>query len=85
MRGMKRLALGCGVAMVLWSTGGWAQGEATGPTALRVDNLTTPLGLDDATPHFSWQLNDPARGKGSRAWRCDRQDGLGSFFARDGG
>jgi len=34
----------------------------TGPVELRVDNLKTPLGIDDPTPKFSWQLADPARG-----------------------
>jgi hypothetical protein len=33
-----------------------------GPVALRVDNLKTPLGIDDPTPGFSWQLQDKARG-----------------------
>jgi alpha-L-rhamnosidase len=33
-----------------------------GPAALKVDNLVTPLGIDDPAPHFSWQLNDSARG-----------------------
>ncbi|HUA93509.1 MAG TPA: family 78 glycoside hydrolase catalytic domain [Terracidiphilus sp.] len=35
---------------------------STGPVALRVDNLPDALGIDDPTPRFSWQLNDPARG-----------------------
>ena len=42
---------------------------AVGPTALRVDNLTTPLGIDGAAPHFSWQLADPARGARQTAYR----------------
>jgi len=32
------------------------------PVELRVDNLKTPLGIDDPAPRFSWQLLDPARG-----------------------
>ena len=40
-----------------------------GPTALRVDNLTTPLGIDDAAPKFSWQLADAARGARQTAYR----------------
>lgn len=36
--------------------------EFTGPVELRVDNLKTPLGIDDPSPSFSWQLQDPARG-----------------------
>ncbi|MGD0730559.1 MAG: family 78 glycoside hydrolase catalytic domain [Terracidiphilus sp.] len=35
---------------------------STGPADLRVDNLRTPLGIDDPAPRFSWQLLDPARG-----------------------
>ena len=31
-----------------------------GPVELRVDNLRTPLGIDDPTPQFSWQLKDSA-------------------------
>jgi alpha-L-rhamnosidase len=34
----------------------------TGPVELRVDNLKTPLGIDDPAPRFSWQLQDAARG-----------------------
>jgi alpha-L-rhamnosidase len=29
---------------------------------LRVDNLANPLGIDDPTPAFSWQLHDPVHG-----------------------
>lgn len=35
---------------------------AAQPVELRVDNLVAPLGIDDATPQFSWQLHDTARG-----------------------
>ncbi len=37
------------------------QAGAAGPAALRVDNLKTPLGLDDGKPSFTWQLDDAAR------------------------
>jgi alpha-L-rhamnosidase len=37
-------------------------------TDLRVDDLATPLGIDDPAPHFSWQLNDPARGARQAAY-----------------
>jgi alpha-L-rhamnosidase len=40
----------------------------TGPANLQVDNLETPLGIDDATPSFSWQLRDPARGARQTAY-----------------
>ncbi len=36
--------------------------KPTGPVELRVDNLNDPLGIDDPTPQFSWQLRDPAPG-----------------------
>src|ERR1700722_6839873 len=42
-----------GVAPVLAS--------AQGPVELKVDDLKTPLGIDDPAPRFSWQLQDPAR------------------------
>jgi alpha-L-rhamnosidase len=34
----------------------------TGAVELRVDDLKTPLGIDDPAPRFSWQLKDLARG-----------------------
>jgi len=42
---------------------------AFGPVALRVDELTTPLGIDDSAPSFSWQLHDPARGAKQTAYQ----------------
>ncbi len=44
-------------------------GTANGPASLRVDNLITPLGIDDTTPSFSWQLHDPARGAKQTAYQ----------------
>ena len=38
-----------------------AQQSSSGPIALQIDNLPTPLGIDDPAPLFSWQLQDPAR------------------------
>ena len=49
-----------------------AQGPAsttTGPVHLQVDDLQHPLGIDDVTPRFSWQLNDTARGSLQTAYR----------------
>ncbi len=40
----------------------------TGPVELRVDDLKTPLGIDDPAPRFSWQLQDPARGAKQTAY-----------------
>jgi alpha-L-rhamnosidase len=35
---------------------------SAGPIELKIDQLKTPLGIDDPSPRFSWQLKDPARG-----------------------
>ena len=40
----------------------------TGPVELRVDGLTTPLGIDDPAPRFQWQLQDPAHGAKQTAY-----------------
>ena len=45
-----------------------AQSAPAGPAGLRVDDLVTPLGIDDATPRFSWQLQDEARGARQTAY-----------------
>lgn len=45
-----------------------AQKEPTGPVELRVDGLSTPLGIDDPAPSFSWQLRDPERGARQTAY-----------------
>ena len=42
---------------------------ANGPVELRVDNLKTPLGIDDPAPRLSWQLRDPARGAKQTAYQ----------------
>jgi len=39
-----------------------------GPVKLQVDNLNTPLGIDDGAPSFSWQIEDPARGAKQTAY-----------------
>jgi alpha-L-rhamnosidase len=46
-----------------------APAAPAGPLALRVDELTTPLGIDDPAPRFSWQLQDPARGAQQTAYQ----------------
>lgn len=45
-----------------------AAAVVNGPAALRVDNLTEPLGIDDASPTFGWQLHDTARGAKQTAY-----------------
>jgi alpha-L-rhamnosidase len=42
-----------------------------GPVDLRVDNLTTPLGIDDPAPSFSWRLDDSSVGAKQTAYRVD--------------
>jgi len=46
--------------------------------ALKTDYQVNPLGIDAATPRFSWQLMSPARGAGQSAYRirvaADEQD-----------
>jgi alpha-L-rhamnosidase len=43
--------------------------EAKGPVGLQVDNLKTPLGIDDSAPRFSWRLQDGARGAKQTAYQ----------------
>jgi alpha-L-rhamnosidase len=43
-------------------------GQANGAVELRVNDLKTPLGIDDPAPRFSWQLKDPARGAKQTAY-----------------
>jgi alpha-L-rhamnosidase len=46
-----------------------AAGPAGAPQKLRTDDLVTPLGLDDQTPHFAWQLNDSRQGARQSAYQ----------------
>ncbi len=41
---------------------------AAGPVELRVDQLASPLGIDDPAPKFSWQLRDSAPGARQAAY-----------------
>ncbi|HWA95985.1 MAG TPA: family 78 glycoside hydrolase catalytic domain [Terracidiphilus sp.] len=40
----------------------------TGPAHLEVNNVATPLGIDDTAPRFSWWLSDPERGAKQTAY-----------------
>jgi alpha-L-rhamnosidase len=42
--------------------------ETRGPVDLQVDNLRTPLGIDDPSPRFSWRLRDSAAGAHQTAY-----------------
>jgi alpha-L-rhamnosidase len=57
--------LPCGVLLTLALMWPVAKGWGTnGPVGLQVNNLNTPLGIDDPAPRFSWKLQD--RGRGAR-------------------
>jgi alpha-L-rhamnosidase len=57
-RFMRGIVWGLALCALCVGHGAWA---ASGPVELRVDDLKTPLGIDDAAPRFSWQLVDEAR------------------------
>src|SRR5579863_1399375 len=67
----RNFVLGTLLGMTLGAVS-WAQSPqgqpARGPVELRVDNLKTPLGIDDPTPRFSWQLRDSALGARQTAY-----------------
>ena len=41
------------------------------PTGLQTDNLINPLGLDNPTPQFAWQLSDTRHGARQTAYRIE--------------
>jgi alpha-L-rhamnosidase len=60
----------------------------TGSMELRVDDLKTPLGIDDAAPKFSWQLKDPGRAAKQTAYQVEvatSEDALGKPDVWDSG
>jgi len=59
------VCIGFGVAVCAVA----ARGQVLSPAALRVDELVTPLGIDDAQPRFSWQLRDNRQGARQTAYR----------------
>ncbi len=68
-RVVRFVLLGLALTVVTVPLAGTALPATTGPVALRVDNLTTPLGIDDAAPLLSWQLRDPAQGAKQTAYQ----------------
>ena len=67
---LRRTALGLALGLAIsCSSQEQSRVSAAGPAALQVDNLTTPLGIDDAAPNFSWQLRDSARGAKQTAYQ----------------
>ena len=65
---MRGMACGLVLAAAAVPFAAFAAPAFTGPVELRVDNLKTPLGIDDPAPRFSWQLQDPARGAKQSAY-----------------
>ena len=69
MRGIGLRGALCGLLLAaVAARAGGASVTGVGPRELRVDNLKTPLGIDDPAPRFSWQLRDPARGAKQTAY-----------------
>ena len=67
---MKTRVLGLMIAALCLSAMTMAQAPKTtaGPASLQVDNLTTPLGIDDLKPRFSWILRDAGFGARQSAY-----------------
>jgi alpha-L-rhamnosidase len=59
------VCLGAGFVMCALTAGA----QALSPAALRVDEMTTPLGIDDTQPRFSWQLRDSREGARQTAYQ----------------
>ncbi len=68
MRFKRCVVLGMLLGAAMAADAAQAGGGLTGPVALRVDNLPTPLGIDDPAPRFSWQLKDTSRGAEQTAY-----------------
>jgi alpha-L-rhamnosidase len=70
---MKRRWIYGAACVALWIDAGLTAGAQVptvhGPVELRVENLKTPLGIDDPTPRLSWQLSDSARGARQTAYQ----------------
>jgi len=64
---VRRIARGMVLAQMTIAAA-MAGAQASGPVELQVDNLKTPLGIDDPAPKFSWQLRDTARGAKQTAY-----------------
>src|SRR5271157_2905709 len=59
------VCLGAGFVMYALTAGA----QALSPAALRVDEMSTPLGIDDTQPRFSWQLRDSREGARQTAYQ----------------
>jgi alpha-L-rhamnosidase len=68
------LKIGVGFAMVCSLFGPTARAAASGGSgvaSLQCDSLTEPLGIDDASPTFSWKLLDATAGARQTAYRIE--------------
>ncbi|MGA2218047.1 MAG: family 78 glycoside hydrolase catalytic domain, partial [Terracidiphilus sp.] len=65
---MVRASWGLVAFAMMLPLAGWADAVVAGPVELRVDDLKTPMGIDDSAPRLSWQLSDPARGARQTAY-----------------
>src|ERR1017187_3014577 len=59
------VSIGFGIATCASS----AFAQASSPAALRVDEMVTPLGIDNTQPRFSWQLRDSRQGARQTAYQ----------------
>jgi alpha-L-rhamnosidase len=62
------IALWPSISQALQKPSGTEIGVAS-PAHLEVDNLNTPLGIDDPVPQFSWQLRDGRHGAHQTAYQ----------------
>ena len=58
---MRSIMIGLALATLTLPLLAVSSSAITGPVELRVDDLKTPLGIDDPSPRFSWQLKDSQR------------------------
>jgi alpha-L-rhamnosidase len=58
----------CALGIVIGFLSGFASAAAGKPTQLQCDSLITPLGIDDAHPLLSWQLQDDRYGAKQTAY-----------------
>ncbi len=70
LTGLQRMfaAMVPAVMVALWMPA-VAMGQEQAPEKLRVDDLTAPMGLDDAAPRFSWVIEDARPGAKQTAYR----------------
>jgi len=68
MRTVGWMALGLMLGAAALPVAAQKAAAVAGPVELKVDDLKTPLGIDDPAPRFSWQLKDATRGAKQTAY-----------------